>query len=312
MNAKVAAARSCKVSENILDDNTFTPALSTLRRIQIVVPCQNGGQIKFQGMLWSSRNMLLANHPPRPCVDPEYKENITDQILNCRDGGFIEYSTMTGRREDPQSPRCFKVPVTEDTVLRAEQNNAIQKPTCTDLEVEWVWWDGKSTWSLFTNNSDVKAHLSSQQLETVVALSDCKTSHCFSIGKADAAPIVERQARKKRQIDRAEEQRWMSERFEWCPYEIKNRPALSTGDARYDNGYTCEDYMNEWVVTWNSYAKFAGDVVDWQNRTSHDVLELYRLITLLQTSSTCSEFVPLNSPDSCTLLKFNALVTFIR
>ena len=30
-------------------------------------------------------------------------------------------------------------------------------------------------------------------------------------------------------------------------------------------------------MTWNSYARFAGDVIDFQNRTSHDVLELYRL-----------------------------------
>ena len=35
--------------------------------------------------------------------------------------------------------------------------------------------------------------------------------------------------------------------------------------------------MDEWVVTWNSYARFAGDVIDFQNRTAFDVLELYKI-----------------------------------
>ena len=69
----------------------------------------------------------------------------------------------------------------------------------------------------------------------------------------------------------------MADRGKYCPYENKNRQALSINDKRYDNGYTCEDYIDEWVVTWNSYARFAGDVIDFQNRTAYDVLELYRL-----------------------------------
>ena len=35
--------------------------------------------------------------------------------------------------------------------------------------------------------------------------------------------------------------------------------------------------MDECVVTWNSYARFAGDVIDFQNRTAFDVLELYKI-----------------------------------
>ena len=35
--------------------------------------------------------------------------------------------------------------------------------------------------------------------------------------------------------------------------------------------------MDEWVVTWNSYARVAGDVIDFQNRTAFDVLELYKI-----------------------------------
>ena len=35
--------------------------------------------------------------------------------------------------------------------------------------------------------------------------------------------------------------------------------------------------MDEWVVTWNSYARFAGDVIDFQNRTAFDLLELYKI-----------------------------------
>ena len=30
-------------------------------------------------------------------------------------------------------------------------------------------------------------------------------------------------------------------------------------------------------MTWNSYSRFAGDAIDFQNRTTHDVLKLYRL-----------------------------------
>ena len=31
------------------------------------------------------------------------------------------------------------------------------------------------------------------------------------------------------------------------------------------------------VVIWNSYARFASDVIDFQNRTAFDVLELYKI-----------------------------------
>ena len=42
--------------------------------------------------------------------------------------------------------------------------------------------------------------------------------------------------------------------------------------------------MDEWVVTWNSYAIFAGDVIDFQNRTAFDLLELYKIAN--QTAGT--------------------------
>ena len=35
--------------------------------------------------------------------------------------------------------------------------------------------------------------------------------------------------------------------------------------------------MDEWVVNRNSYARFAGDVIDFQNQTAFDVLVLYKL-----------------------------------
>ena len=35
--------------------------------------------------------------------------------------------------------------------------------------------------------------------------------------------------------------------------------------------------MDECIVTWNSYARFAGDVIEFQNRTAFDVLELYKI-----------------------------------
>ena len=56
---------------------------------------------------------------------------------------------------------------------------------------------------------------------------------------------------------------------------------------RYDDGYTCKDYMDEWEVTWSSYAKFAGDVINFQNRTAFDVLELYKIAKIAnQTAGT--------------------------
>ena len=42
--------------------------------------------------------------------------------------------------------------------------------------------------------------------------------------------------------------------------------------------------MDERVVTYNSYARFAGDVIDFQNQTAFDVLELYKIAN--QTAST--------------------------
>ena len=70
----------------------------------------------------------------------------------------------------------------------------------------------------------------------------------------------------------------LANRNKHCPYKNTNRLALSINDKRYDNGYTCEYYIDEWVVTWNSYARFAGDVIDFQNNTAYDVLELSCLV----------------------------------
>ena len=42
--------------------------------------------------------------------------------------------------------------------------------------------------------------------------------------------------------------------------------------------------MDDWVFTWNSYARFAGDVIEFQNRTAFDVLELYKIAN--QTAGT--------------------------
>ena len=58
---------------------------------------------------------------------------------------------------------------------------------------------------------------------------------------------------------------------------LKIAQVLKIGNKRYYDGYTCENYMDEWVVTWNSYARFAGDVIDFQNRSAFDVLELYKI-----------------------------------
>ena len=93
---------------------------------------------------------------------------------------------------------------------------------------------------------------------------------------------------KKRWLERKfwwqRKQRLIYDRADYCPYESKNRQVLKIGDKRYDDGYTCEDYMDEWVVIWNSYARFAGDVIEFQNRTAFDLLELYQIAN--QTAGT--------------------------
>ena len=42
--------------------------------------------------------------------------------------------------------------------------------------------------------------------------------------------------------------------------------------------------MDEWVVNWNSFARFAGDVIDFQNQTAFDLLELNKIAN--QTAGT--------------------------
>ena len=42
--------------------------------------------------------------------------------------------------------------------------------------------------------------------------------------------------------------------------------------------------MDEWVVTWNSYARFAVNVIDFQNQTAFDMLKLHKLAN--QTAGT--------------------------
>ena len=66
----------------------------------------------------------------------------------------------------------------------------------------------------------------------------------------------------KESFDHSEKQQLISDRADNFPYESKNRQLIKIGDKRYDEGYTCKDYINELLVTCNSYARYAGDVID--------------------------------------------------
>ena len=63
----------------------------------------------------------------------------------------------------------------------------------------------------------------------------------------------------------------MSDRADYCPDESINRQVLKIGDKCYDDAYTCEDYIDELVVTKYSYSRFAYDVIDFSNRTAFDL-----------------------------------------
>ena len=147
-------------------------------------------------------------------------------------------------------------------------DNAYLRPVCTALEVEWLWWDGQKTWTLLFEDKLVEGHLRSQSLEIQAEASNCITDHCVAVGRLIYSQFANKPTRSKRSadpkesFDQREKQRLISDRVDYCPYESKNLQVLKINDKRYDDGYTCEDYMDKLVVTWNSYARFAGDVID--------------------------------------------------
>ena len=108
----------------------------------------------------------------------------------------------------------------------------------------------------------------SQSLEIQAEASNCITDHWVAVNRliylqfAHKPTRFNRSADLKESFDHSEKQRLISDRADYCPYESKNRQVLKIGDKRYDDGYICEDYMDEYVVTWNSYARFVGDVID--------------------------------------------------
>ena len=227
--------------------------------------------------------MSVELKPPIPCLRHPHTETEAAQISRCVTQPFNTLLNEHTREAEELNLYCFNVSLAPTTFTRAMRDNAYLRPTCTALEVEWVWWDGQTTWSLLSDEREVAAHLRSQSLEIRSELNDCLTDHCVAVGRHIFSKFNNtHSSRTKREIAdesfyQSESQRWSADRQKYCPYENSNRQVLKIGDKRYDGGYTCEDYMDEWVVNWNSYARFAADVIDFQNRTAYDVLELYKL-----------------------------------
>ena len=275
---KVAAARDCSLSNSWRENETLTPLLSSVSETSMEILCTDQTTINLRGTLYQDRDMYVARRAPFPCFRSSVNNTVKDLLSDCLSG-----YTMTNLRSDenaagdPDKLWCFTANITTTTLNRAVKDNAYFRPFCTELEIEWVWWDGNKTWSLLSDSFDVARHLSSQSLELQSEMSKCLTDHCVAVGRTIFSKFESRSTRYKRQIDHNERQRWESDRAYYCPYENKNRQVLAIGDKRYDGGFTCEDYMDEWVVTWNSYAQFAKDVISFQNRSAHDVLELYKL-----------------------------------
>ena len=138
--------------------------------------------------------------------------------------------------------------------------------------------DGQKTWTLLSEDKQVEGHLRSQSLEIQAEASNCITDHCVAVGRLIYSKFATKPTRSirsadwKKCFDHSEKRRLIFDKSDYCPYESNNRQVLIIDDKRYDDGYTSVDYINEWLVTWNSYARFAGYVIDFQNRTAFDVL----------------------------------------
>ena len=280
---RIAPAQDCVLSTNPEEDATFLPPVSSLLQTRMEIICRNKSELIMRGTLYRNRNMSVELKPPIPCLRHPHTETEAAQISRCVTQPFNSLLNEHTREAEELNLYCFNVSLAPTTFTRAMRDNAYLRPTCTALEVEWVWWDGQKTWSLLSDERDVAAHLRSQSLEIRSELNDCLTDHCVAVGRHIFSKFNNtHSSRTKREIAdesfyQSESQRWSADRQKYCPYENSNRQVLKIGDKRYDGGYTCEDYMDEWVVNWNSYARFAADVIDFQNRTAYDVLELYKL-----------------------------------
>ena len=282
VDIRLAPARECPIAASSENDTAYTPLLSTLERVPMQIQCGQEKTIELVGTLVQDRSVIFAKRSPLPCLRQQPNEGERELIEQCYNADIGARVVRVISQEENETMWCINGEVTPATHARAVRDNAIMRPRCSEMEVEWVWWDGKRTFSFLSNDTDVATHLNSQQLEVARELNDCLTDHCLAVGNSfpfrNTGDQISSKTRKVRDTSNLERDRWGADRETYCPYETKNRPAYKIGDSRYDGGYTCEDYMDEWIVTWNSYATFAGDVVDWQNRTSHDVLELYRLV----------------------------------
>ena len=112
---------------------------------------------------------------------------------------------------------CMNASITLTTITRALKDNAYLRPVCTALKVEWLWWDGQSTWTHLSEDKLVEGNLRSQSLELQAEASYGITEHCVAVGRiiysiyATKPTRSKRSADPKESLDFSEQQRLISD-----------------------------------------------------------------------------------------------------
>ena len=148
---RVTPARECIVSVNTAEDATFMPLATSYPDTHIELICKTNSQLNIQGILYKNREMSVARSSPYPCMRRSVTEAERTRISECLGRSWIyTLSESPKRRDDKNFLWCLNANVSAASITRALRENAYFRPLCTELEVQWIWWDGQTTWTLLS------------------------------------------------------------------------------------------------------------------------------------------------------------------
>ena len=143
---RVAPARECIVSVNTAEDATFMPLATSYPDTHIELICTNNPQLNIRGILYKNREMSVARSSPYPCMRRSGTEAERTRISECLGRSWIyTLSEPPQRKDEENSLWCLNANVSAASITRALRENAYIRPLYTELEVQWIWWDGQTT-----------------------------------------------------------------------------------------------------------------------------------------------------------------------
>ena len=180
---RVAPARDCRLLLNLMENVTFMPQITSVQDTSMKLICKNTSELSIRETLFRNRQMNVARQPPLPCLRNKASKFERTQISKCLGQRFVDTFTTHSLGNKEMTLWCMNASITLTTITRALRDNAYLRTVRTDLNEEWLWWDGQKTWTLLSEDQLVEGHLRSKSLEIQAKASNCITDYCVAVGR---------------------------------------------------------------------------------------------------------------------------------